>query len=146
MFALYIRTTKRWFMYVNSCSSSQSRAPSPIFPCASLIFPVVSAARQALSRFLQRRSLSSLSCDGFGVLLEVFKVSMFTTNSKTTLNRGIMNMCLGTHVLLDHAHIVRTRVWTYVGYIHITREIPPLNSLVWGLAHTRPNYTSTLLF
>ena len=71
-------------------------------------FSYLCTAVSALSRSLQCCSLSSLSCNGFGALLEVFRVSMLTINSKTTLNWGINN-CLGLHVFLDHAHIVHTR-------------------------------------
>ena len=45
------------------------------------LFHVLSSSHSLLDR-----SLSSLSCYGFGALLGVFRATMFTTSSKTTLN------------------------------------------------------------
>ena len=56
--------------------------------CASLIFPAfaqLSLPHVESSVILSVHSSLSLSCDGFRALLEVFGISMFTTNSKTTL-------------------------------------------------------------
>ena len=39
--------------------------------------------------FRVRSRLFSLSCDGFRVLLEVFRISMFTTSTKTTVYKSV---------------------------------------------------------
>ena len=83
------------------------RAPSPIslrFANLSCLCSAVSAARRALSLIL---SWFCLSCDGFRLLLEVFRIYMFTTSSKTTIKSDYKSV--RTCSQLDHAHSVRMR-------------------------------------
>ena len=89
-----------------------------------------------------RRSLSSLSSDGFRDLLEVLEVSMFTTSNEKTRNLKVSRIARvvnRSHAFCPHAARVRVH-WTYdVRYIHIyIRKIPPFNSLVWGSLRLAP--------
>ena len=139
------------FICTNSCSGSQDRAPSPslsglCFVNLSCLCSAVFASRRAHS--LQRRSLSSLSCDGFGALLEI---SMFTTNSKTTLNRWIMNKLNYKSVYVRmrfsitrilSAHGARTRALDLrTIHINIFQRNSAVKLTSVGLAHARPNYS-----
>ena len=101
MYICTTKTTKGLYKFMPGAVRVEHPALSPSQRFVNLSFLAVSAARRAHS--LHRRSLSSLSCSGFGALLEVFRISMFST---IALNWGILNNCLGLHVVLDHAHIV----------------------------------------
>ena len=72
------------------------RVERPVLSLSRLRFIILSCLCSAVfaacqARSFQRHTLSSLSYDSFGVRTEVFRIPMFTTNSKTTLNRGILN-------------------------------------------------------
>ena len=102
----------------NSCSSSQGRAIciSLHFVNLSCLCSSVSGTCQAPSHSLLHCSLSFLPCDGFGTLLEVFRVSMFTTSSKTTWN-WILNK-KATIKVSRWAHAVRSHAYCPLADIH----------------------------
>ena len=91
----------------SSCSGNQGRAPGSYLSSCTLLIclcspAAVSASAAHQARSLQRRSLSSSSCDDFGALLQVFRISMFTTNSKTTLNQGLWLVLLSSSTCSCH--------------------------------------------
>ena len=127
-------------------------SPSLHFVNLSCLCWAVSAPHRA--RSLRHCSLSSsVPCHCFGALLEVFRISMFTTTTLTQeiLNNWIIKVSRSAHVFTSCvycSYAVRVCAqWTYVRYIYIythiyIRKIPPFNSLVWG-SHSPQIFHST---
>ena len=110
--AVYMCTMHNEEVYITLCIGSSGIMPRLISLSLSIFPPgFVNLSSSAvfcctLSPHLHR-SLS-VPRNGFGALLETFGISMFTVSSETTRTwtKGLLQRCLGGHVLLDHTHIV----------------------------------------
>ena len=81
LYCMFAMPNRIIYLIYASAVRVQPYLSASYLPC---LCSAVSAARRALL-FRVRSNLFSLSCDGFRVLLEVFRISMFTTSTKTTL-------------------------------------------------------------
>ena len=113
-------------IYTNLCIGSLGRAPSPTSLSASFIFPAF--ARLFLPpvglslSFLCAQQPSCFSClgrDGFRALcMELFRIYMFTTSSKTTTIKACVRVPNQTTRVVSLCG-ARTRALMYDTYIYV---------------------------